>query len=171
MRVRGILQPMRPWIAVMVGLAALSAAEARAGVPPPEPDSLGSKLMVVGIMVLPSDIGIFIPGYSPDLVLAWSWQLPFTENDRHRVLLGFDVIPTADDHRARARAGYRYAIGYVIAGLTAAYTAGDPTWSPELGFRIGRDRSGTLHLLARAEIPIAVDGFRGVALLAGWGLL
>ena len=157
-------------LAALVCFHAL-AAPARAGVPPPEDNPVRTGLLLTGLVLLPTDIGIFIPSYSPDLVLGWSWQFPFTPNDRHRVFIGLDWIPTADEHHARARAGYRYAVDYLIAGLGAAYTRGDPTWSPELGFRLGENRRGTLHLLARAEIPIAVDGFRGVALLAGWGLL
>jgi len=128
----------------------------------------------MGLLVLPSDIGLFIPAWGPDFVLAWSYQLAFTENRRHRIIAGIDWIPTSDTARARIRGGYRYSRQHFLVGLMAAEAATGATWSPEVGFRVGRDGTEGIHpgvhLLARAEIPIAVDGFRGVAVLLGWDM-
>jgi hypothetical protein len=164
-------------IATIVCLGAIAAnAPARAGVPPPEEDSpLKAALIVAGVILLPSDIGVFLPGWGPDFTLGWSYQLAFTPNRRHRLMVGLDLIPTSDSERWRMRGGYRYAYDHFLAGLTVAYarehdTSSDTTWSPEIGVRFGPQGLPFGHLLARAEIPIALDGFRGVALLLGWDL-
>lgn len=157
--------------ALTVCIAVLSTAPARAGVPPPEkPNTLNVALLTAGLLVLPSDIGLFIPAWGPDFLLGWSYQLAFTENRRHRIIGGIDWIPTSDTAHLRIRGGYRYTREYFIAGLMAAHAATGGTWSPEAGVRLGAEGRPGLHLLARAEIPIAVDGFRGVAVLAGWDM-
>jgi hypothetical protein len=165
----------RRLIVVALCLAVLAASKVHAGVPPPEQDNpVKVGLILAAIILLPSDVGVFLPGWGPDLALGWSYQIPFTPNHRHRFMLGLDLIPTSDSDRWRMRGGYRYLYGSVFAGLTAAYARekderSDPTWSPELGVRVG-DNGAFAHLLARAEIPMSFDGFRGVALLLGWDM-
>ena len=170
----------RRLIAVIPCLAALAASGPAHADPQPldQTHPVVVAFVVVAIMALPSDIGLFVPhdlpggppSANPDAVLAWSWQIPFTESRRHRALIGLDWIPTSKAERARGRLGYRYANKNLIAGAAVAYAGGDTTWSPELGLRFGPERRADIHLLARAEIPVAVDGFRGVALLLGWDM-
>jgi hypothetical protein len=163
----------RRLIAIAVCLAALAASgPARADAPPAdETHPVAATLIVFGILVMPSDIGFFVSNQGPDPALAWSWQIPVTESRRHRVLIGLDWIPTSKTEGARGRLGYRYANKNLIAGAALAYARGDTTWSPEIGLRFGPERRADVHLLARAEIPVAFDGFRGVALLLGWDML
>jgi hypothetical protein len=165
----------RRLIAIVLGLAALAASgPARADTPQApleETHPVVVVLIAFGILVMPSDIGFFTSSQGPDFTLAWSWQVPVTESRRHRVLIGLDWIPTSKAATARGRLGYRYANKNLIAGLALAYAQGDTTWSPELGLRFGPERRADVHLLARAEIPVAFDGFRGVALLLGWDML
>jgi len=163
---------IRHLFAALLCLDLLSVGAAQAAptmVAPMNPVAAG--IFIAGLTLLPTDVGTLIRNDAPDFVLGWSWQFPFTANDRHRALIGVDWIPTASDHHVRARAGYCYAVGHLITGLAAAISGGDPTWSPEIGVRIGEPRHGTLHLLARAEVGFRVDSFQGVALLAGWGIL
>jgi hypothetical protein len=152
-----------------------AAAATPAAAPPARaPESTAAKVaagvIVIGALVLPSEIGLFLSGPDGDFLLGWSWQAPITSNDRHRVLAGFDWIPY-NDARGRVRLGYRYGRNHVIVGLAASYARSGPTWSPEVGFRFGTDGRPAGHLLARAEIPAAFDGFQGVSLLLGWDLL
>jgi hypothetical protein len=175
---------IRSLLAAAVCLALLTAAAAPARAdepqptvhaPPPEMSPWLLGLIVAGVILLPSDIGLFVPGWGPDFALGWSYQYPFTPSRHHRLMVGLDLIPTSDSARWRMRGGYRFGYHYVIAGLTAAYARvhderSDPTWSPEIGLRLGPDRAADIHLLARAEIPVTFDGFRGVALLLGWDM-
>jgi len=164
-------------IVIAACLVALAASPARAGDAPPEEDHpVAIAVIGLALFLLPSDIGVFVPTAGLDFALGWSYQIAFTPNRRHRFMVGLDLIPTSDSEVYRMRGGYRYAYGRLIAGLTAAYTTdkdkhSDPTWSPELGVRLGRERFAFAHMLARAEIPMAFDGFRGVALLLGWDMI
>ena len=163
----------RRLIAVTLCLTALAASGPARSDPPPldEAHPVVAGLIMFGILVMPSDIGFFTSNQRPDVTLAWSWQIPVTESRRHRVLIGLDWIPTSKTDLARARLGYRYANKNLIAGLALAYARGDTTWSPEIGLRFGPERRADIHLLARAEIPVAFDGLRGAALLLGWDML
>jgi len=88
----------------------------------------------VTAILLPSELGVFIPDHEPELMLAWSWQLALTPACHSRLAVEIEVLPT-DPAPVRGRVGYRYGTRYLLGGLGGTFSPAGFTWSPEAGLQ------------------------------------
>jgi len=172
-------------LAVVGGLlAVLGPAAAKADAPAlPASDGLVFGVAAAGAF-LPSEIGVVIPtanASSPNLVFAWSWQIPVSAwaGDpamHHRVVGGVDLLPHSDGADWRGRIGYRYARRWAFGGGGVTIEGGRGNLSPELGVKFAHAEGGgsnidlSAHLLARAEITPDTGHVRGATVLFGWNI-
>ena len=46
-------------------------------------------------VVVPNETGLLVSRQEPDFVLGWSWQIPFSESLRHRVIGSVAWVPAS----------------------------------------------------------------------------
>jgi hypothetical protein len=169
------VQGLTPLV-VLVGVLACGRT-ARASGHLPGLDTAGAVTIGAAAIVLPSEVGTFVPGSTPGFDLGWSWQIPFTPSLHHRVAGSLDWIPAFDDHRFRGRFGYRYGGRVLFGGAALGFDHAWTTWSPELGLKLlhssapSDDLDVSLHLLVRTDLSLGLGHLRAVTVLLGWNCL
>ncbi len=147
---------------------------------PPTPiPCVGSHDMIATAILLPSEVGVFIPDRDPEFMFAWSWQFPLSPGCHSRLTTEIEVLPTAPGP-VRGRVGYRYGTRYFLAGLGGTFSSAGYTWSPEAAVQFAhlhyedlgaKPNDVSFHLLIRAELAPAFDHLSGVTLLLGWNMM
>jgi hypothetical protein len=136
-------------------------------------------LVVVGALVLPSDVGTDIPATGESrarVVVGWSYQVPLGSwkgELHHRAVFGADLL-FVGGFGGRGRVGYRYATQWLFAGAGVSATGDGPTWSPEVGVKFAhlvKGESQSLHVLVRGEVAPDLQQLQGATVLLGWNLL
>ena len=140
-------------------------------------DSGTAIAVAVPLLLLPSEVGALIPSHEADFVLGWSWQIPVAPSFRHRIAGSLDWVPGYDGRHFRGRLGYRFGLRHFFTGLGPSFDRSGATWSPVFGVKFAHAEGAdeqidlSLHIVVRADISPAVDGFRAITMLFGWNAL
>jgi hypothetical protein len=169
---------------LILGAAAIAAGFA-IGRPGRAQACLGSGEMaalVVGAIVIPSDVGVWAANGDAarsGAVLGWAGQfpLPVRETIRHRVVGGLDLYG-ARLSSVRGRVAYRYGRRTLFGGLGWTFDGAGGGWSPEIGVNLahmlppeeGGGDDMSLHVTVRAEVTPGLGRLRGATLLFGWNV-